>query len=351
MFRDYRDQVDFFYVYKRLAHPETNNLIEPANIQERIKHIEEAQRLTGTEIPWLCDSMDSAATKAFGETYNGEFVIAPGGNVVRQRFWSNPRTLRSDLAELIGEVEKPTQIADLPVRFRPEPRKVASGVVERLTLPPGLQPVEVEYLPMEPVRPLFVKLRAEVLTQANDSGKFPLYLGFYPDPIHRVHWNNAAGAVTVQINPGEDGPISKTALQASVPEESADCDPRMFLVDLDRVRDDDVLDISLRYVICDDAETFCFPVKQDFKVTMKRIRNGSTRPGVFLERLFGNVRKFDSDGDGSITPEELGQGNVTMYMTHLDYNLDDVIDSEEVERFNKMYNNGRGIVPAAEKDD
>ncbi|MFN3191201.1 MAG: hypothetical protein ACE361_11800 [Aureliella sp.] len=343
MFRDYRDKVNFFYIYKRLAHPETNNLIEPANIGERLKHIAEAKRMTGTEIPWLCDSMDSTATKAYGETYNGEFVIAPNGKVVRQRFWSNPKTLRSDLVDLVGAVEKPTEIADLPVRFRPEPREVASGVLPRLDLPGGLQPVEVEYSPIGAERPLFVKLRAEVMPRPNDGGLYSLYLGFYPDPIHKVHWNNAAGAVTARLVPSSDGLLRKQKLEAPVPGVPSDCDPRMFLVNLERLESSDTLTISLRYVICDDAETFCFPVTQEFKVNMKVLRNGSTRPGVFLDRLFGDVRKYDQDGDGLITPKELGPGNVTMYMTHLDYNLDNVIDDSEVVRFNQMYNNGRGI--------
>ncbi len=243
--------------------------------------------------------MDDAATKAFRGTYNGEFILDPQGKFVRQRFWSNPRTLRADLTELVGPVENPTKIKDLPVRFRPEPRKVSSGVVKPIKLPRGLTPIKLEYKPIGDNRPLYVKLRAEMTPEQVD-GKFQMYLGFYVDP-------------------------------------------RMFLVDFDSKGDLGPIQIKLHYVVCDDAETFCFPVTQEFAVTPKPLGNGSTRPGIFLNDMFGDVKKLDKNGDGKITAEELGKGNVTLYMTHIDYNLDNVISTDELERFNRMYSNGRGV--------
>ena len=73
-------------------------------------HVAEAKRMTGTAIPWLADGMDDRMTNAFGKMHNGEFVIDPDGVVVRQRFWSNPTTLRSDLEELVGPVVLPQQL-------------------------------------------------------------------------------------------------------------------------------------------------------------------------------------------------------------------------------------------------
>ncbi|MFK7736174.1 MAG: hypothetical protein AB8B50_09110 [Pirellulaceae bacterium] len=343
MFRDYRDQVNFFYVYKRLAHPETNNFLEPANLQERLMHLVEAKRLTGSEIPWLCDTMDNAATIAFGETYNGEFVIDPQGVLVRQRFWSNPTTLRRDLVDLVGPVQDPTQIADLPVRFRPEPRGIASGVVPRIKLPRGLTPVKVKYIP-HPNHPLFVKIRAEVTSKPLDDGTHQIYLGFYVDPIHKIHWNNAAGPIELQLQAPSGLQLSRTRLEGPEVEEPEDCDPRMFLLEVDRSEFDRPIKVTLRYVVCDDAATFCFPVTQEFEVLLQPSHDKSSRPGIFLDGLFADVAKrFDKNGDAKITPEELGAGNVTMYMTHLDYNLDRVIDAEEIRRFNEMYGNGRGV--------
>ena len=345
VYRDYKDQVRFFYVYKRLAHPVTNNFLEPATLQERLMHVAEAKRMTGTAIPWLADAMDDRMTKAFGGPYNGEFVIDPDGKIVRQRFWSNPLTLRADLVELIGSVDNPTRIEDLPVRFRPEPRRIASGVVPPIDLPRGLSPVEVKHVPPDD-KPIFVKLRAELTQRSGRSGKRQLYLGFYVDPIHRIHWNNDAGPIEVELKASEDSGITSTVLQGPAVEESADVDPRMFLIDVGQASDtatSDPLTVLLRYVVCDDKETFCFPLEQVFEVHLRPLNNGSTRPGIFLNRMFRNMARFDRNEDGLITASELGKGNVTKFMTHMDYNLDNVIDQEELGRFYRMYDNGRGM--------
>ncbi|MGB7343428.1 MAG: hypothetical protein WBD20_04405 [Pirellulaceae bacterium] len=343
VFLDYRDRVNFYYVYKRLAHPETNGFVEPATLQERLLHVAEAKRMTGTSVPWLADAMDDRMTKAFGGTYNGEFVIDSDGKVVRQRFWSNPTALRSDLSELVGPVESPTQIEDLAVRFRPQPREIASSVVPRIDLPEGLSPIKVQHI-APGKRPVYVKLRAELTRRPDANGKRKMYLGFYMDRIHRVHWNNGAGPIEVLIDAPADSGVDSTTLKGPTVEQPGDIDARMFLVDVARTSGKPVsLNVTLRYVVCDDAETFCVPITQEFDVSLKPLNNGSTRPGIFLDKIFRNVAKYDKDGDGNITANELGEGNVTMYMTHIDYNLDNVIDRKELDRFNLMYNNGRGI--------
>ncbi len=276
--------------------------------------------------------MDDAATKAFRGTYNGEFILDPQGKFVRERFWSNPRTLRADLIELVGPVENPTKIKDLPVRFRPEPRKVSSGVANPIKLPRGLTTIELEYKPIGDNRPLYVKLRAE-MTQEQVDGKYQMYLGFYVDPIYRTRWNNTAGRVRVEITAPEEMGFAETKLKGPKVEVDADVDPRMFLVDFDSKGNLGPIQIKLHYVVCDDAETLCFPVTQEFAVTPKPLGNSSTRPGIFLNNMFGDVKKLNKNGDG----------NVTLYMTHIDYNLDNVISTDELERFNRMYSNGRGV--------
>lgn len=340
MYRDYGDKVNFYYIYKRLAHPETNNFQEPANLKERLLHVAEAKRLTQTEIPWLCDTMDDAATKAFGEAYNGEFVLDPEGKVVRQRYWSNPKTLRHDLANLIGPVKKPTRIKDLDTRFRPEPRCVASGVVPPIELPQGLSPVKVKYVP-KGNKPLFVKLRAE-RTTSPVNGRYQLYLGFYVDPIHKTHWNNAAGPVRMQIQGCASLDLPRCNQSGPKVDVPADVDPRMFLVDFESLGDAPIR-VKFHYVVCDDAETFCCPVTQYFELSTDLLQNGSTRPAIFLDQVFARMSKYDRNHDGKISRGELKRGYATLYLSHIDYNLNNVIDEEELERFNLMYNNGRGI--------
>ena len=147
----------------------------------------------------------------------------------------------------------------------------------------------------------------------------------------------------VEIDAPASMGISSPVLEGPKVDVDADVDPRMFLTDLDSKGNRETIKIKIHYVVCDDAETFCFPVTQEFEVTLEPINNGSSRPGIFLVQMFKNVSKLDKNQDGKITPEELGEGNVTLYMTHIDYNLDNVIDQEELERFRRMYSNGRGL--------
>ena len=71
--------VDFYYIYKPLAHPEYQNYISPINIQERLMHVTEAKRRLGSSITWLADSMDNAYHDASGQTPNSEIVVNPDG--------------------------------------------------------------------------------------------------------------------------------------------------------------------------------------------------------------------------------------------------------------------------------
>ena len=144
MYHDYRDKVRFYYVYKHVQHPEINNFVSAFNLEERLRHVQEAKRRLKTEIPWICDDMDNSFKQAFGGAPNGEFILDPQGKIVRKRFWSNPQVLREDLAELVGPSETVTQVEALPAGFTLENRKIASGVVPKIALPAGLTPLIVE---------------------------------------------------------------------------------------------------------------------------------------------------------------------------------------------------------------
>jgi hypothetical protein len=100
--------------------------------------------------------------------------------------------------------------------------------------------------------PAYMKLRAE----GSSDGK--LYLGFFVDPIHKVHWNNLAGPVQVEVN-GETHTGPKV-------QEKADADPREFVIDIG----DDPVNVTLKYVACDDKETWCRKLTQTFVVTQER---------------------------------------------------------------------------------
>ena len=250
-YRDYKDNgVDFYFVYKALAHPQGNGYVRPSTIEERLLHVKAAKKTLGTTIPWLADSMENEFKHAMGNRNNSEFVIGPEGKIVRMRDWSNAAALRKDLTELVGPVENPTDPRDLDMVTRFEKTEVARGVVERVR--PESRMTAYQVKTTQPLgNPAYVKLRAE----GDGAGK--LYLGFFVDPIHKVHWNNQAGPVQVDVN-GKKHEGPKVA-------EKADADPREFLIDID----DGPVNVTLTYVACDDKETWCKSLTQEFVVTQE----------------------------------------------------------------------------------
>lgn len=250
-YRDYKDKdVNFFFIYKALAHPQGGNgFVRPSTIEERLMHVEAAKQSLGTSIPWLADTMENEFKHAMGNRNNSEFVIGPEGTILRMRDWSNAETLRADLTELVGPVENPTDVRSLKLNKTYKPTEVARGVVKRIQPEGRMTAYKVKTVQSD--RPAYMKLRAE----GDDKGG--LYLGFFVDPIHKVHWNNQAGPVQVVVN-GETHTGPKV-------DEKADADPREFLV---KVAEGPV-NISLKYVACDDEETWCTQVTQEFVVTQE----------------------------------------------------------------------------------
>lgn len=191
--------------------------------------------------------MDNQLKHAMGDRPNSEFIIGPDGTIVRMRDWSSAEALRADLTELVGKVDNPTDPRSLNMRTNFEKTEVARGVVERVRPEGRMTAFKVET--KQSIRPTYVKLRAE------GDGQGKLYLGFFVDPIHKVHWNNQAGPVQVEVN-------GKTLTGPNVTEK-ADADPREFLVEVGEGR----IEIKLKYVACDDKETWCNKLTQEFVVT------------------------------------------------------------------------------------
>lgn len=315
----------------------------------------EAKRLLQTEIPWICDAMDNQVKQAVGGAPNGEIVVDPDGKVVRKRFWSNPETLRADLVELVGPVDQITTVDELPARLIVEPRTIASGVVPRIELPGGLAPLTSQPQPDEE-NPFFAKLRIEAtraLWQPDEgedgevqSAAGQMYLGLYLDPLYKVHWNNRAGNVAIQIDGPEGMTFSETELSGPDVEEDADVDPRQFLIDVEG-ESTDPINVSVTYTVCDDAETFCHTITQNYEVRLEPDRNLGSRPGIFMPQMFAEVKQFDENGDGDLTPDELPEGQVTLYVGHMDFDGNGIIEKAEIEHFMSMFNNGRGFDSSA----
>ncbi len=263
-----------FFVYKSLAHPEggSNRYVQPFTIEDRLMHVAEARRTLGSTIPWLTDTMANDLKHALGDRPNSEFVLDPEGRIVSMRDWSHPETLRRELEELVGKVANPTRIADLDLKIETTPRAAASGVIPRIELPGGLQPLLVE--PQPGKHPFYVKLRAEAEQSVLRNGHGKLYLGFHLDPLYHVHWNNLAKPVSYAVTTAEGVRVSPASDEAAKPDVDADIDPREFLVDIEADEVDKPLELTIKYFACNDEKGFCIPVTQKYLVHLNRDRDG-----------------------------------------------------------------------------
>jgi hypothetical protein len=288
VYRDYAPKdVQFYYIYKALAHPELDGYVQPFSLEERLMHVKGARRTLGSEIPWIADTMDNDLKHALGDSPNSEFVVDPDGNFVVTRTWSSPEQLRSDLETLIGPVENPTRVFDPDMKFEPLPAVAASGVVPRIDVPGRMHAVKVK--PVESFQPFYMKLRAEADDALLSSGTGTLYVGFHVDPFYHVHWNNLVAPVKHEVTAPEGTTVSPAQGEGPKVEEASDIDPREFLLKVETSGDSqDPLQLAVHYYACNDEEGWCIPVSQEYRVSLESDRDG----GWNVRRGRPNQRSF-----------------------------------------------------------
>ncbi len=339
IFADYSPKgVRFYYLYKALAHPELNGYVKPVTLEERLMHVREAQRVLGSKITWICDTMDNDAKHALGNRPNSEFVIDPDGLIVRMRTWSSPDQLRADLEELVGPVEDPTRVSDLDMPT-PEGREIAStGVVPPIQSPGGMVPLKLH--PRVGKTPHYAKLRAEVTTDFFRDGKGIMYLGFHMDPIYNVHWNNLVDPIQFELTPPDGIKLSPTSGEGPKVDVASDSDPREFLVEIEGAESREPIELTVRYFACNSEEGWCIPVTQQVAIRLERDRDGGRAfgrgrtggqrgspagPRSMAERL----RSRDRDGDGKLSRDEVPE-RMARRFDRMDTNGDGFIDGEEL---------------------
>lgn len=301
-----------------------------------MRHVVEAKKRIGTQIPWICDNMKNEVKHAYGRAPNGEFVIGPDGKILRKRFWSSAKTLRADLEELVGKVEKPTRVSDVKVELITPNRALKRGIVPRPLGPGNLQPIRVEPLDLDGKHPYFCKLRAEGDRSLIRRGHGEIYLGFFLDELYQVHWNNRAGKIQFEFAETNKGLYAEPAKGTGPDVEAdADIDPREFYVELELDDRKQPIDLIVRYVICDDADTFCIPVTQRYRIYLEADRDGGSQP-TFMHNMFAGLPQRDKNRDGQLSRDELPKASASMILNHVDRNQDDIIDRREWDLFHHM---------------
>ncbi len=347
--RDYSPKgVRFYYVYKALAHPEYDGYVTPFTLEERLLHVAEARRRLGSRVRWLADTMDNDLSRALGGVPNAELLIDPEGRVARRRSWSDPEALRGDLEELLGAVERPTRVADLDLPEAPPPTTVATGIVPRVEVAGRMRALAIEPALTGEEHPFYAKLRAEADEGFFRDGRGKLYLGFHLDPLYEVHWNNLAKPLELEVAAPAGVRVAPSRAKAPKVEEKADADPREFLLDLTAEQRGEPLDLTVRYFACDNADTFCVPVTQSYRVHLqadphggRAMARGGGRGGAGGGDMASRMMRFDTDGDGRISREEAPERMLRRFDL-MDADGDGAVDAAEIEAMMQRRRRSRG---------
>ena len=359
VYEDYKtnDQVQFFYMYKALAHPELNGYVQPITLEERMTHVQEAKRVLGTRIPWLSDGMDNIVVQRFSLGPNTQLVIDPTGKVVHALAWSDGEVLREQLVAMVGESETHTQVADLNLDtgqpFRRQ-RSYEAGVLPKPQF--SSQLTAIKMTPASTGKtPLYVKPRVEVDQGVLTNGQGEMYLGFFLDPIHGVHWNNLADPLQYELKLPDGSVISPAKASGPVVGQESDGDPREFKLAVSSLGENKTAELLIHYFACSKAEGWCIPVTQSYTLTFERDRNGGGTNGRSFRVGGQNQNARRGGAPGGQGGGNRGTGQMKERLMAMDANDDGKISKDEApagmaQRFDQMDSNADGFLDEPEID-
>ncbi len=363
VYQDYKDfdDVQFFYLYKTLAHPEYQGYVQPATLEERLAHIPEVKRVLDTSLAWLCDSMDNAVRHRLGLGPNSQMIFNPSGEIVHALGWSDGGVLRQELVKLVGDTDTHTSVAELNLNRQQSAmaeKTVQRGKLESPTFSEVLVPLQMS-AKGDSKQPLYVKPRVEVTQGVLQRGRGEMYLGFHLDPIHHVHWNNLAAPLQYELELPDGVYMSPRRGAAEEVEVESDADPREFVIEVTNSIPGEKFDLSFHYFACSDEEGWCVPVTQTYEVTLTADQDGGGTMGRSFNRGGGRqnnqagrrqgrapggrqpmntaqlkerIMQSDVDGDGKISESEAPQQMVNQF-ARVDLDSDGFLDESEIDAF------------------
>lgn len=260
------DDVQFFYVYKSLRHPELGGYVEAQNQNERLLQLKEAREILGTQVPWLADSIDNSIRDALQSGSRSVYLVSPEGKIVFSHNKPTRSDIREALSQFVGEIEQPTLASELDLPQLPRRRQNLNVDSEiRVARPEGL--TILAQTAKTPEQTYYVKLRAEADAELLQTGTGKLFLGFYPDPIHNVHWNNLTEPMNYTLTLPEG--VEATPMEASANKGPGDKDtkPRQFWVTVKSDGPLSAIELSMHYFGC--TEGMCEALTQEYTIEFK----------------------------------------------------------------------------------
>lgn len=94
--------VRFVFVYTREAHPGEKY---PAHtrIEQKLSHARDMVARWGMKRPMLVDDLEGTLHHAYGRLPNMTYIVQPSGKILYRASWTDPRTIRMALEQLIFE--------------------------------------------------------------------------------------------------------------------------------------------------------------------------------------------------------------------------------------------------------
>jgi len=229
--REFADRgVALHYVQPRITHAEIRRLTEAYTLRERLWLGERMARELGGPIPWLVSGPGSDAAKNWRvHQPNFELVVAPTGELLRAREWSDPAELRDYLHHLLPAppgthedrpaapaepVDEDSAVSDRDTDTPPRARRLADIKASRgfdpkpLDKPLYMPPFRVVPDVPDPAGNYPLKLRVEGQRSLLKGGAGQWFLRFNVDPLYEWTWPTAVQArrVVIRVQSVEESP-------------------------------------------------------------------------------------------------------------------------------------------------
>jgi|GEM_PF-1478032 len=244
--------IDFYYVFQSLRHPELGGYVQAQNDKERGLQIVAAKEKLKTTVPWLADTIDDNIRVALRASSQTVYLISPNGHIIYAGNRLDGPALREAIAQEVGYAStySAPQSLNLPFIGR-TPQMVNVDTELQVKRPEGMVILSIK--PTHPDKTYYVKLRAEAEPKLLKTGTGRLFLGFYPDPIHKACWNNLTEPMKYELTLPEGVKADPVTAQAKGGPGEKDSQPRQFWVDIESGeagKTPDKAKLALHYFAC-----------------------------------------------------------------------------------------------------
>lgn len=145
MAREFAEQgVQFIFIYTNEAHP-GNNKPHHTSMEQKLQYARDMAAMWDIQRPMLVDDLDGPVHRAYGQLPNMTWIINSAGRVVYKADWTDHRTIRPVVEQLITERDLRRQrerITPYYVEWQPNRTNNRTAFMDGLLDVPGERAVE-----------------------------------------------------------------------------------------------------------------------------------------------------------------------------------------------------------------